>query len=97
MVKYSIRENNLHIVDSAFVPKSAFRRNLVAIHELHPESLVWDRSYCSMEMEWATHNFLYALNLWKSHTESVDINYPQKWYISLGYWIVGAIGWLFID
>ena len=97
MVSYSITENNLHINDSAYVPKCAFRRNLVAIHELHPNSEVWKRSYCSLELEWAAHNFLFMLGLFKSHTESVDLNYPQRWWVTLGYWIVGAVGWIFIN
>ena len=97
MVEYSISENMLHINDSAFVPKRLFRRNLVAIRELHPNSEVWNRSYCSLELEWSAHSFLYMLGIFKSHTKDVDLESPQKWYLSIGYAIVGAIGWIFID
>lgn len=96
MVKYSISENNLHIYESCTVPKAQFGRNLLAIRELHPDSEVWERSMCSLKLEWSAHSFLYMLGIFKSHTAEVDLNSPQKWYVSLAYSVVGAIGWIFI-
>lgn len=53
------------------------------------------RSNSSLIREWAAHKLLYSLGMWKSHTESVDLNYPQKWYVKVGYFIIGGFSTLF--
>ncbi len=96
MNKYTITQGNLHIIDSYQVSKKAFRRQLASIKALHPDSDVWKRSWCSLELEWATHNGLYAIGIARSHTKDVDLNYPQKWYEKVLYPIVGSVCWIFI-
>ena len=96
MPEYSVSPNNVHIVDSYTVPKAQFDRVLGHIQNVAPDCEVWKRSYTSLKLEWATHNFLYMLHMFRSHTKDVDLNYPQKWYITALYCICGAIGWIFI-
>ena len=95
-MRYTITDNNLHLVDSYKVSKDKYDRELGRIKAFHPNSSVWNRSFRSMELEWATHNALYYLHLFRSRTKDTDLNYPQKWYAKVAYFIVGNIVWLFI-
>ena len=97
MVEYTITDNNIHIVDSYKVPKARFAPELEHIRLYHPRNAVLvNRSITSLSREWATHNALYCLGIFRSHTEAVDLEYPPKWYMSAMYWVVGAIVWPFI-
>lgn len=49
------------------------------------------RSNKSLIREWITHNNLYKLNLYRDRTASVDLNYPQKWYMKIAYFIFSII------
>lgn len=49
------------------------------------------RSNKSLIREWITHNNLYKLNLYRDRTASVDLNYPQKWYMKITYFIFSII------
>lgn len=98
--KYTITENNLHIEDSYKVRKKEIRSKLIEIlvediRNHDPDcSNVWNRSDFSLQMEWAVHNALYALGLWRSHTKDVDLNADCK--IEWLYKIVGCLVWVFI-
>ena len=95
-MEYTVSDNNLQLIDSYKVSKKRFDGELNRIEAIHPVSDVWKRSRCSMKLEWATHNGLYALGIKRDHTKDVDINYPQKWYAKVGYTICGALFWIFI-
>jgi len=95
-MKYTITNNNLHLVDSYKISKNRFDGELNRIRGIHPSSQVWKRKRYAMKLEWATHNGLYALGIKRDHTKDVDINYPQKWYAKIGYFFVGCCVWLFI-
>lgn len=97
MYEYTITPNNIHIQDSYMVPKKLFKCNLKDIlHRTPLDYPIHNRTIESMEMEWASHNFLYDLHLWRSHTKDVDLNYPQKWYTKAVYAVLGRIAWVFI-
>ena len=96
MVEYTITENNLHIVDSAYIGKDDFWKELAEIWIEHTTNPVFERTIYSLLREWATHNFLYNLHIFRSHTKDVDLNAKQKWYEVIGYGIVGRIAWIFI-
>ena len=98
MVKYSFSEDGrvLTIKDSCAVPKAKFQPNLNCIKALHGEEPIFERSDRSLKSEWATHNALYALGLFRSHTKDVDFNTPQMCIVTLAYYIVGSLVWLFI-
>lgn len=95
-MKYIITNSNLHLIDSYKVSKKRFDGELNRIKAIHPNSDVWKRSRCSMKLEWATHNGLYAIGIMRDHTKDVDINYPQKWYAKVGYAVCGSLFWIFI-
>ena len=94
--KYTISKNNLHIPDSYKIGKRKFYSTLAQIKGIHQESEVWKRSLKSLSREWACHNALYALHLFRSHTKDVDLNYPLKWYVKISYNVAGLIFWPWI-
>ena len=96
-IKYTISPGNIHLIDSYLYPKKQFDRQLNRIWGLHPSCEVWNRSRGSLKKEWATHNALYSLGLFRSRTKDVDLNYPQRCYVTLAYNIVGVIVWPFIS
>ena len=53
--------------------------------------MVYKRWMWSLRCEWAVHNVLYKLGLWRSHTKDVDLNYPIKWYVEVLYVIFGTL------
>ena len=97
MVNYTATSNNIKIIDSWQVSKKKFQIELNGIKAEQPECEVWKRSDCSLCHEWAIHNALYCLGIARSHTKDVDLNYPQKWYVTFAYNFFGAIVWPFID
>ena len=96
MPKYDITENTLKIYDSCEISKGKFARCLGKIKAENPSCLVFWRSYDHLSLEWASHNFLYSLGLWRSHTKDVDFEFPQKWYWQVVWAILGVISWIFI-
>ena len=93
---YSITDNNLHIYDSYAISKWEFRKHLLNIWGKHIACPVFKRSIFSLSMEWAAHNFCYAIGYKRERTADVDLNYPQKWYARIGYAVVGVLVWCFI-
>ena len=95
-MEYKITSNNIKLKSSYEVSKDDFERELAAIREQHPDSLVWTRSMDSLKREWAAHNAFHALGLVRRKTADTDLNWPQKWIVRLGYAIAGRIAWPFI-
>lgn len=96
LYNYNFDDTNLHIDNSHKVSKRFFESSLSWIKERHPDLSVWARSMKSLKREWATHNLLYAIDFHRDRTGSVDLNYPQKWYVRLAYDICGPIALIFI-
>ena len=99
-MKYQVTQNNIHIEDSAFISKRNFGVALTTIYieseKENNHSLVWNRSWSSLELEWAVHNFLYMIGYKRERTKDVDLDYPQKWWMTLAYNILGSLCWVFI-
>lgn len=87
---------NIHITASSLMHRSEF---LLALYGKEPTEewteVVNNRSERSLLREWAAHKLLYCLHLWRSHTKSVDLNYPQAWWEKVAYFILGSIGLIF--
>ena len=67
------------------------------MREQYPDSLVWKhRSIQSLELEWAVHNAIHALGIFKSRTANTDLNWPQGWIFRIGYALIGAFVWPFV-
>ena len=60
------------------------------------ESQVWNRSIDSLKREWAAHNAFHAMGIFRSRTGHMDLNWPQPWFVRLGYAILGRVVWPFI-
>jgi len=95
-MQYKISPNNIQIKSSFKVKKEAFGRELANIREKHPKCLVWRRGMRSLKLEWAAHNALHALGILRDRTGDADLNWPQPWYIRLGYAVLGVLAWPFI-
>ena len=89
-VAYKISKNTLTIIDSYKVTsRDRMNQILYDIQYMHQDSNIWLRSKKNLIKEWVSHNRLYKLGLFKSHTKDVDFEYPQKWYYKILYFILG--------
>lgn len=95
-MKYKILGNRVKLLNSCEVKKANFSRELDKIRNLHPTCRLWKRSDKNIIREWGAHNLAYALGINRAKTESVDLEYEQKWWMSLAYFIVGNIALLVI-
>lgn len=92
----TVNSNNIHLDSSFRVPKNDFGSELQALRERYPESQVWNRSIDSLKQEWAAHNAFHAMGIFRSRTGHMDLNWPQPWFVRLGYAILGWVAWPFI-
>lgn len=88
---------NIHIEDSYEVVNPVDMRIMLKDiktyidYKLDIDNPFNHRTIKSMIREWITHNNCYKLNLWQYRTKSIDINYPQKWYIKIAYFFGSLI------
>lgn len=92
-MEFEVSSNNIKLKSSYGVSKNDFERELLALRERHPESQVWNRSIDSLKREWAAHNAFHALGLVRKQTADTDLNWPQNWFVRVGYAIAGTIAW----
>ncbi len=74
---YEVSANNIQLKSSFEVSKDDFERELAAIRDRQPDSLVWNRSMDSLKREWAVHNAAHALGLARKQSADTDLNWPQ--------------------
>ena len=82
-----VSDNNICIKNGYLVKGRAFGFVLNRIRTDEPNEVTSNRPNYSLSCEWAVHNALYKLGLFRSHTKDVDLNYPCRleWlYIVLG-------------
>ena len=96
VMQYKVSPTNIQLKSSFEVKKEDFERELLAMREAHPDSLVWKRSIKSLSREWAAHNAFHAMGIWRTKTADTDLNWPQNWLTRIGYTVAGAIVWPFI-
>lgn len=90
-MKYKILADRVKLMDSCFVRKGDFSRELNKIRNLHPSCRLWFRSEENIKREWAAHNWAYSLGIKRGKSADVDLDYQPKWYQNLAYWVVGNI------
>lgn len=90
-MRYRILGDRVKLFDSYLIPKGKYSRELGMIRNLHPTCRLWHRSEGSIKREWASHNLAYSLGIRREKTADADLNYEQKWYVKLAYWVVGTI------
>lgn len=92
MVKYSISNNGMSIPNSYLVKKKSEMKNVIKqIREENKDNGfdILKRSDMSFVREWRSHNIFYNLHIMRSHTRTVDFEYPQAWYFKVAYALVG--------
>ena len=95
-MKYKILGDRVKLFDSYLVKKANFQRELDKIRGLHPTCRLWHRSDNSIKREWAAHNLAHSVGIKRDKTSDCDLDYEQKWYHNLAYWIVGNIAFIVI-
>lgn len=95
-MQYKVTPTNIQLKSSFEVRKADFERELLAMREAHPDSLVWNRSIKSLKREWAAHNAFHAMGVFRKQTADVDLDWPQGWMMRFGYDLVGRVVWPFI-
>ena len=94
---YIVLPTCITVYDSYKVSKKEFNPFLNELREGYIGNLVlYYRSNCSLTNEWACHNFLYMIGLFKSHTKNVDMQYPLRWWEKIVYPCFGWFCKLFI-
>ena len=89
-VEVFVRDNNIRIENGYLVRCRDFGFVLNYIRKNEPNEVTANRSNYSLSCEWAVHNALYKLGLFRSRTKDVDMEYPCRleWlYIILGSFI----------
>ena len=91
----TITPNNINIKDS-YTKKDPFEMRVILkeIKEfLKENNITMDtpfnhRSLWSMIREWVSHNNAYVIGYKRERVGSVDLNFPQKWYVKVLYFIL---------
>ena len=83
------------LYNSYSIKKKDYKEELLKFREEHRDSIVVkNRGLFSMIMELSSHNLLYSLGIAREHTRHCDFEYPQKWYLGVGYFVIGMFGYL---
>ena len=94
-LQITITPNNINIKDSCTI-KDPFEMRVILkeIKEfLKENNITMDtplnhRSLWSMIREWVSHNNAYVIGYKRERVGSVDLNFPQKWYVKVLYFIL---------
>lgn len=95
----SVTDTCVTIFDSYKVPKQDFVPCLNDLRMHYDVTVLRERSNRSFEDEWACHNFLYNIDVFKlfrSHTKDVDMQYPLSWWEKMVYPCFGWFSKIFI-
>lgn len=95
----SPRDNyKIHILNSYQASKKEIDYILKEFRDRHPKNpTLENRSDRSLKNEWLAHNLLYRLGIAVENTRDLGLEYPQKWYLKIGYWIVGNLAKVFLS
>lgn len=92
-----LSEDNTHIQNSYLIET---RKDMMKVLQdcrdlIKPSDInnyaIYKRDLNDMVNEWCVHNLLYKLNIAKTRTESVDLNYPIKWYMKFIYKLLSKL------
>ena len=87
---------NIHIEGSSKMSRAEFLTALLAAPHTEDYYAVWaHRCEASLLREWAAHKLLWQLHIFRSHTESVDLDWPQPVWMRIAYFVVGGVALLF--
>ena len=97
-----VTENNIHIENSYKIKYKEDMQELLEEyrHKYNKDTfynyIINKRSIKSMCYEWAAHNLLYTLGMFKAHTKDVDLDNEPPYRIFC-YYILGRIWFQFND
>ena len=84
---------NVHIPNSYRYSRKEVAAFLADAKPKHPSCLpLQKRSRASLLREWAAHKLAYLVGFKRERTASVDLNYPQRWWVKVLYFVVGGFG-----
>lgn len=93
-----ITENNIHIHNSYEIIYSWYMKHILDTLEkyLKESNITMDnplnhRSKWSMIREWIAHNNAYNIGIMRDRTAYVDLNFPQKWYMKVLYFMCSLV------
>ena len=92
--KVVVSDNNIRIENGYLLRGRSFGFILNCIRESEPNEVTANRSNYSLSCEWAVHNALYKLGLFRSRTKDVDLKYPCR--LEWLYIILGSIIYPFV-
>lgn len=85
--------DNVHIPDSYRYRREEVEDFVKDAKPKHPSCLpLQKRSKGSLLREWAAHKLAYLVGFKRERTASVDLNYPQRWWVKVLYFVVGGFG-----
>ena len=85
--------DNVHIPNSYRYCREEVEDFVKDAKQKHPSCLpLQKRSTGSLLREWAAHKLAYLCNFKPERTASVDLNYPQRWWVKVLYFVVGGFG-----
>lgn len=85
-----VGDNGIRIENGYRVRCRDFESVLDCIRANEPNEVTGHRSNYSLACEWAVHNVLYRMGLFRGHTKDVDMEYPCRYewlFIFLGSFI----------
>ena len=91
--------DNVKIPDSVQIKKSKMMKQYLIDLKAYAEQAGVEckplelRSIAGMVREWKTHNLLYWLHIAREHTKDVDLEYPQKTWKTVFYFIMSRFNW----
>ena len=91
---YKVTEYNIHLQNSyEITSKHTMCNFLYDIREDYEDDckVLQNRTDESLVNEWVGHNNLYKLHLFRSHTKDADLDWPQKWYEPIVWWLLSRI------
>lgn len=91
-IEYKVTNSKLAIIDSYKITQKADMMNIL-YNIMNQESLNWpvfQRKVKGMVEEWRAHNILYNFGLFRSHTQTVDLEADQKWFFKIIWKILGS-------
>lgn len=97
-LEITLSTNNIHIENSHNVELPIVMDEILTLlrKEVEDTGITIDtplnhRSNASLIREWIAHNNMYILGYEVERTKNVDLNYPQKWYVKVAYWLLSRI------
>ena len=94
----TITPSNIHIEDSYYITLRALMkvffiklRKYLEEHQVTMDTPLNHRSDRSLCNEWITHNNAYKLGFRKDQSRDCDLDWPQKWYMNIIYWLGSLI------